>query len=144
MSVMAVARRIKKLEARVSSQDEWRSHSSFNVTNGSGTTLVAGWVVALDNTRDRTVIAATGAGDQAPTVVIVGGDDNSTVKCTCRGYGVVRIQCDGGAIAQGDAIVASATAWLGVVDNTATARNLLGFALSSKGAGTVEYVDILV
>lgn len=112
--------------------------------NNVGDILVAGDVVVLDTTTSRSVVLATANGAQAPLVVVVEGDYEEKVKCTKRGYGVIEITCEGPAISPGDCIVTSAVPRQARVDNTATVRNLIGFALESKSAGVTADIKVLI
>lgn len=115
-----------------------------NLVNNSRGPLAPGEVVVIDATVDNAVTWAGGAGVQGPMVVVIGGDEEELVKCTKRGYGKIDVVCEGAAIVPGDAIVTAATNGRGEVDNTATARDLLGFALEAKGAGVAGTVMVLV
>lgn len=115
-----------------------------NLTNNSAGPLNPGQIVVIDATTENSVTWAGGAGVQGAMVVVIGGVKEELVKCTKRGYGKIDVVCEGAAIVPGDAIVTAATNGRGQVDNTATVRNLVGFALESKGAGVVGTVMVLV
>lgn len=115
-----------------------------NLTNNSRGPLSPGEIVVIDATTEDSVTWAGGAGVQGAMVVVIGGVEEELVKCTKRGYGKIDVVCEGAAIAPGDAIVTAATNGRGQVDNAATVRNLVGFALEAKGAGVVETVMVLV
>ena len=115
-----------------------------NLVNNSRGPLSPGDVVVMDAGVENAVTWAGGAAVQGPMVVVVGGVEEELVKCTKRGYGKIEVVCEGAAISPGDAIVTAATNGRGQVDNTATVRNLVGFALESKGAGVVASIEVLV
>lgn len=112
--------------------------------NNTGDDLAAGDVVIIDSANDRTVIFSTGDGAQAPLVTVVQGNYQDRVSFAKRGYGVIDIVCEGPAISPGDCVVASAIARYGRLDNAATVRNLIGFALDSKAVGVTASIRVLI
>lgn len=82
---------------------------------------------------------------QKVAVVVAGGVDGALVKCTKRGYGLIQVTCDAGAVALGDRVVPSLTAPLqGHVDNAVHADYIVGIAVTAKAGGAAGAVVILV
>jgi len=142
--MLNLARRIKKIESQSKRSIHSYEYGCINLINKSGGILYPGDIVILDNVFSYSVDLTTNSGAQAPLVVLDQGDDQQYVKCTKRGYGIMEVICDGPAIVPGDAIVTSSTARYGQLDNAATGRNLLGFALESKENLEIKAISILI
>lgn len=142
-SLDALVGRLASLSARIRNLERSEGGTT-NLTNNSGLTVSPGDVMVIDPTLADAVTYAAGAGAQGPTVVVIGGEAEALVKCTKRGYGKIAVTCEGAAIAPGDAIVTGVTAGRGQVDNAATGRNLIGFALGEKDVGVVRDIVVLI
>lgn len=141
--VRALISELRSLSKRIRRLERLEGGTT-NLTNNSRGPLEPGQIVVIDATLENAVDWAGGAAVQGPTVVVIGGDEEELVKCTKRGYGKIDVVCEGAAIVPGDAIVTAATNGRGEVDNTATVRSIVGFALEAKGAGVVGSVMVLV
>ena len=141
--VRALISELRNLNKRIRRLERLEGGTT-NLTNNSEGPLLPGQIVVIDSTLENAVDWAGGAGVQGPMVVVIGGEEEEVVKCTKRGYGKIMVECEGAAIVPGDAVVTAATNGRGQVDNAATVRNLVGFALESKGAGAVDDVMVLV
>jgi hypothetical protein len=138
-----IVRRLNQ-HARRLQQSTLHEMPALVLTNASGADLTAGDVVVLDPVTALAVGHAASAGDPAPLVVLTGGAHGETVKCAGRGYGPVDVTCDTGAVAIGDALVASATAAQARADNAAGVRAVLGVAMTAKAAGASGTVTALL
>lgn len=143
LSIEALVLRLREIESRIRGLESSEG-GTVNLTNRSGVTLSTGQVVTVDALSPRSVCFAVAAGAQAPLVTVTEAEEGKLVKCTKHGFGVMSVVCDGPDIVPGDCVVASGTAGRGLRDNTATVRNLLGLALTSKAAGDVSLVDLLI